>query len=478
MKSSSWLKEEKGDLDCALIMCPGWGVSQPPVGISYLKGFLEKYAVSVRCFDLSVEFYKTFPEKRYWDLNYPEYFIESHKFAKYILPRWTSFADIYVKKILSHNPKLIGFSLFMSNINTSLLLAKQLKKYRPHLLILGGGAEVPRIKKVVGDKANCFSPVNENIFDDFDLLINGEGEEVLLEIFSLLERKRDFYDIDGIFYMDSNRVVVNNSRKLIDNLDILSPPDYSDFDLKNYTKEVLPLVTSRGCINHCTFCADSPLWKKYRYRSTEKVIEEIKFLINKYGVNQFEITDSTFNGNLKRVEEICDLIMRVGLDVRWSAKVTLRKEMSDALLNKMKKSGCCSLAYGVESGSQRVLRDMRKNIDLKEAKRIIRETYKAGIQVNCFFIIGYPTETEEDFKMTLDFIKENAEFIHRFDQITGCPIEEDSYLGLNLDKYGIIFKEDGWHNKEVTPRIRENRLRRFRELARELHKHYQCEVQL
>ena len=80
--------------------------------------------------------------------------------------------------------------------------------------------------------------------------------------------------------------------------------------------------------------------------------------------------------------------------------------------------------------------------------------------------------------MTLDFIQENAEFIHCFDQVTGCHIEEDSYLGLNLDKYGIAFREDGWYSKESTPQIRKERLNRFRDLARKLHRHYQCEVQL
>ena len=187
--------------------------------------------------------------------------------------------------------------------------------------------------------------------------------------------------------------------------------------------------------------------------------------------------DSIFNGDVQRVEKICDLIMKSGLNIQWSAKATLRKEMSYALLRKMKEAGCCSLGYGLESGSPRVLRDMRKNIDLEEAKRIIRDMHKVGIQANCFFIIGYPTETEEDFQLTLNFVKENVGFIHHFEQVTGCHIEEDSYLGLNLDRYGIVLKQDGWYSKESTPQIRRQRYDKFRELARKLHKHYKCEVQ-
>jgi hypothetical protein len=187
--------------------------------------------------------------------------------------------------------------------------------------------------------------------------------------------------------------------------------------------------------------------------------------------------DSTFNGDVERVERICDLIIASRLDIQWTAKATLNNKMDFEILKKMQRSGCTDLSYGVESASPSVLKDMRKNIDLEDAKKIIMDTCKAGIRANCFFIIGYPTETEEDFHLTLNFIKENAEFIFRFDQITGCHIEEDSYLGLNLDKYGIVFKEDGWHSKDSTPQIRLDRLRRFRELARQLHKHYQCEVQ-
>ncbi|MFH1191642.1 MAG: radical SAM protein [Candidatus Omnitrophota bacterium] len=471
--------KEKYSLDLALVMCPAWGVQQPPVGISYLKGFLKERGISVSCFDLSLDLYKVFVEKKYWDLNYPEYFIDRQLCEKYILPFLWPFINKWANQILDLNPKVVGFSLFMSSSFASLLLAQQLKKLNPELVIIGGGPEVTRFKRILVDSIRRFASLNDEIItsDTFDLLIDGEGEETLYEILSLLKQGRDFQSVKGAVYMRDGKIVANEARKLLDDLDVLPSADYDDFTLEGYARITLPLVTSRGCVNRCTFCADSPLWKVYRYRSAEKVLEEIKFLVEKHNKKEFEIMDSTFNGNIRRVERICDLILESKLNIRWSAKVILNKGMSYELLKKMKEAGCSSLAYGIESGSPRVLKDMRKNNDFEEAKRIIKDTWRSGIQVNCFFIIGYPTETEEDFELTLDFIKENAEFIYCFDQITGCHIEEDSYLGLNLDNYGIIFKEDGWYSQHSTPEIRKERLGRFRSLARELHKHYQCEVQ-
>jgi radical SAM superfamily enzyme YgiQ (UPF0313 family) len=165
------------------------------------------------------------------------------------------------------------------------------------------------------------------------------------------------------------------------------------------------------------------------------------------------------------------------LDLIWSAKAACDKKMTYDLLVKLKQSGCAALSYGVESGSPAILKDMRKNTNIDEIERIIRDTHRVGIEANCFFLIGYPTETEDDFQMTLDFIKRNAAAIYRFDQVTGCHIEEDSHLGLNWKEYGIIFKEDGWYSRESNPVIRRERLARFKDLARNLHKHYKCEVQ-
>ena len=464
--------------DIVLVMCPAWGVLQPPVSISYLKSFLSRQGITVRCIDLSLDLYNQFPEKKFWDLNYPEYFILPPLFNNKVLPTVTPLLDRWAQKILSARPKVIGFSLYMSNLNTSLLLATHLRVLDPGVLIVGGGAEVNRIKRVAVDGIKAIAPINQDIFNIFDALIIGEGEQSLWELVSLLKRGHDYHTCDGIIYTQGGEIVANKDRGLLGDLDMLAAPDFDDFVLDEYLTTALPLVTSRGCINRCTFCADSPLWKTYRVLSPQKVFDDIENLIKKYGVMNFEIVDSTFNGDLRRVEEICDYIITSGINITWSAKATIREGMSYGLLKKMREAGCCSLGYGIESASSQVLKDMKKNMDIDQAKRVIKDTHRAGIQANCFFIIGYPTETEEDFQQTLDFIEENAAYINSFGQVTGCHIEEDSYLGLNVARYGIAFKDDGWYSRVSTPQIRRERLERFKTLARKLHRHYKCEVQL
>jgi len=467
----------KKTTDIVLVMCPGWGVTQPPVGISYLKGFLEQSGIKTQCLDLNVELYKSFSEKKYWELNYPEHFMIPETFEKDILPGLRPFLSSWAKQILSYKPKIVGFSLFMSNVNAAILLAKELKKMNPHLIIVAGGPEVSRFKKIVVDKGQRMAVLNQELLTCFDLLIEGEGEYILQELMQRVRERVDIYDLENTFFQTNEKIILSKQRLPIKDLDVLAPPDFSDFSFEKYTQKTLPLMTSRGCVNRCAFCADSPLWKNYRQQSAAKAFQDIHFLIKKYGIKNFEIVDSIFNADIGRLEKICDLINEAGIRIRWSAKATIRKEMTPALMAKMKKAGCADLGYGIESGSPRVLSEMRKNLVLCDAEKVIRDTYEAGIRANCFFLIGFPTETEEDFNLTMDFISKNAPYIWRFDQITGCHIEEDSYLGSHLNEYGVTLEKGGWCSDKSTPDIRRQRLNRFRDFARQLHSHYQCEVQ-
>jgi hypothetical protein len=468
---------QNAGLDIALVLCPGWGVTQPPVGISYLKSYLSANGYKAQCIDLSLELYKQFEEKKYWDLNYPQFFIEPELFEDYILPRLAQPIARWAKHILALPAETIGFSLYMSNLLVSNLLALKLKQLKPGIKIIGGGPEVTRIKRVFSGQRLWSAPITIDIFKAFDVLIEGEGEQTLTEWLSKQKQQLKQPDTKGLMFEQQGKVTINKPRPLLSDLEPVNIPDFSDFLLDEYQVPVLPVVTSRGCVNHCSFCADSPLWKTYRTVSAEKTVEALEVLAGKHQINNFEIVDSVFNGSIKRLEMICDRIIDRSLDIRWSAKACLNRAMDIALLNKMKKSGCQSLSYGLESGSETVLKSMRKNIDLKQAQRIIKQTKQAGIQANCFFIIGYPTETEQDFQKTLDFISRNAKYIDRFDQVTGCHIEEDSYLGRNLDKFGIEFRPDGWYCRGNTPEVRKQRLQRFKEHAQRLHKHYVCQVQ-
>lgn len=466
-------------LDLALIMCPVWGAVQPPVGISYLKGYLNRFGVRTQCFDLSFDLHQATPEKKYWDLNHPDYFTDFRLFENEAAPLLAPWIEPWTERILSCRPDMVGFSLFMSSIHASVILARCLKKKKPDLILFGGGPEVTRLQQVLVGKMTKFADLREEALlgNVFDFLVLGEGEETVRELVMSKRRGEDLYKVDGILYQRGGVIVENPSRAMIPNLDILEPPDYTDFEVHNYVRKALPLVSSRGCFNRCTFCADSPLWKTYRFCSAQKVVGDIKVLVEKFKIYEVEFADSLFNGNIARVGQICDLILKSGLKIQWVAKAAFHNGMDLELLKKMRRAGCRSLAYGVESGSPRVLSHMRKNMDLALAEKVIRDTFLAGIEADCFFLIGYPTETEEDFSMTLDFIKQNSKYIHSFAQVTGCHIEEDSFLGRHLEENGISREEDGWHSKESTPEIRRRRLQRFKALARELHGHYQCEVQ-
>lgn len=435
-------KRKQKRIDIALAVCPTWDISQPPIGIAYLKAFLEQNGFNAKCFDFNIELFNHFKTDKWWNLNKPDAFMSEKQFNREIKPVLQPMVKKWAEQIVSQNPKFIGLSLYMSTVNASIMLAKEIKSRQPDILIIAGGPEVSRIS----DRLR-----SEGLFD---FLVDGEGELAILKI---LQEKRSKHSICH--------------EEFIHDLDTLPFPDYSDFNLQIYKRFYqLPLLTSRGCIGNCTFCADKPLWKTYRFRHAESVYNEIAYMGDKYSIKNFELIDSTLNGNLTELSKFCDILIEKKADIKWSGKAILRKEMTPQLLQKMKNAGCMSLAYGLESGSQKVLDNMRKNLKVEDAKRIIRDTYNAGIDICCFIIYGYPTETDKDFEQTLRFIRQNYKFIKEFGQITGCHIEYNSYLGKNLEKHGIEFKDDGWHSRYSTPEIRDNRRQKLKELLESLYK--------
>jgi radical SAM superfamily enzyme YgiQ (UPF0313 family) len=221
--------------------------------------------------------------------------------------------------------------------------------------------------------------------------------------------------VKGIAYKLNKKIFVTKTRPLIKNLDELPFPARHHLDMSKYRESnttnssIARILSSRGCTGRCIFCVwNSVLFqKRFRARSAKNVVDEIEFLIGKYGVKYVYIDDDTFTIDKDRVLEICDLIKKKKINKKISWGTLSRVDTIDAkMLKAMKEAGCDLIVYGVESGSQKILNNMKKGITLGRIREIIKETKRNKIRVHATFMFGAPGETKETIRKTIDFAKE------------------------------------------------------------------------
>lgn len=169
--------------------------------------------------------------------------------------------------------------------------------------------------------------------------------------------------------------------------------------------------TTRGCIRKCVYCSD---WREMSYRrmSGRRIFDEIVHQLGRHPRKGFFLFgDAILNSSMKELGIFCDLVIAAKLPISWGGNAIVRPEMTPAFLAKMRAAGCCGLYYGVESGSGRVLKDMRKGVQPALNARVLRDTQNAGIETTAMWIVGFPTETEDAFRESLDFVATHAEGI-------------------------------------------------------------------
>jgi len=221
---------------------------------------------------------------------------------------------------------------------------------------------------------------------------------------------------------------------------------------------------------------------KYRTRSPEDVVEEIKTYVTK-GIKHFTFNDLLINGDVFVLEEMCDKIIKERLNIDWIANAIPMKNLTKKRLRKMKNAGCNTLMFGVETGSERVLKDMGKYFTVKDAKKVLRNSRKIGITTWVNFMVGYPTEQKEDFQKTLRFVEKNRRNISKICVANMCGVMYNSKLMDRRKEYDVVFPEDDavteimWYTKDKknTYEIRRERLKimlqKFKELDLEVHQH-------
>ena len=249
----------------------------------------------------------------------------------------------------------------------------------------------------------------ENIFVDYAFM--GEAEYSIVEFVDQIEQFGivKFPDkIEGIVYKPNGQIFKHPVTPRIENLDELPFPSYDLLPLEKYfetgsTEKVITMMTSRGCPNNCIYCADPVLYgHKYRSRSAKNVVDEMKYLIQNHQIKHIVFYDANFNADKERVKQICKLLINEKLDVTWRARV--RADMIDReSVELMKNAGCTELSIGVESGSERMLKILKK----KETKNQIRDAFNLIKEYDIwsvgYFMFGIPGETTMDADETIMF---------------------------------------------------------------------------
>jgi len=332
----------------------------------------------------------------------------------------------------------VGFSLMTPQLMTALAASTLLKELRPELPIVLGGAHFDSTKGDTFSMASCF-----------DFAVYGEGEYALLKA---CQNIRDngvrgpkgienlqacVQDIPNVVYRDrqTGNVVENPSGGFIKELDELPSVDYDLVDITKYSiptmagKYVLSMMLSRGCPFKCTFC-DAPITMgtKLRFWSMDRIIQDIKYYKEKYGVTNFVFKDSTFTAKKKWAFEFCQRLIDEKLDIKWRCN-TRANLVPAPLLNLMAAAGCYVINFGVESGDPEVLKRIEKEVDLEEVVDAFERCRKLGIRTYATFLMGNPGETETTARATINFAKRIRPSLCMFFVSTaypGTPMYDDA----------------------------------------------------
>jgi radical SAM superfamily enzyme YgiQ (UPF0313 family) len=386
-----------------------------PIGISYIASYIlnKNPSLNVKLIDYTVE--------------------------KFTPERWR-------KELEDFEPEVVGISILSVNYASGMHIARLTKEFNPDIVTVMGGVHA------------TMEP--DKCLDCCDIVVRGEGEATFFDL--LQDYELD--SIKGISFRRDGKVLHNEPREHIQNLDDLPFPAHSLFKMERY--KGFPswgIMGSRGCPYKCTFCSSPYMWdSKIRFRSAKNIVGEIEHLYNEFGIQSITFFDDTINIPQRRAIELCDEIVKRDLQRKISFVCQMRVNrplVSLELFRKMKEANFVHVAFGIENGSEKVLRSMRKSFKPQEAKEAIKMARKAGInRVEGFFMVGNWDETIWDVLKTWRFILcNNVE-----PAFSICvPFPGTDFYHLSK-RNGYIGDDPDWNSfNQVTPVVRTNTMSKF-----------------
>ncbi len=393
-----------------------YGALRPPAGLGYLAETLERNAIEHDILDMAVGY---------------------------------SINDLR-KKIISYNPDLIGISIMSFMYKRSYDIIRFAKQVKPTLHIIAGGPHISTFRE---------NAIKECPEIDYGVIM--EGEETLVE----LCRGDNESEINGLIYK-SNEAIVNNKERLFkEELDEIPFPKYEKFPLNKYVTEEIGIVSSRGCPYGCTYCpVKTTIGRRWRFRSAINIAEEIQYWYDK-GYRQFSILDDNFSLRQDRAIEVCDEIRKrnfKGLELNCNNGIRADRVNYEILKN-MKEAGFKYLAFGVEAGNDRILKNINKGETIEVTEAAIKNALDLGFKITLFFIVGSPGETMDDLQDSINLALKYPIFDARFYNLIPFPqsrlydwVKENNYFICDPEEY--LNTSSHWDYKPVfeTPEMDRN----------------------
>lgn len=308
-------------------------------------------------------------------------------------PIWSEVAGV----VQRYRPRVVGVSCKSQTFAAGCRVAGIVKRLFPDATVVVGG---PHVSMVGGDVLDC---------PDIDIAVRGEGERTLVEVLEAIEAGRSVEGVAGVIRRADGQAVMNPPRDLIENLDELSFPHQAarhvlhEFAL--YPPEAFNHIFAiRGCPYNCYFCGSRNVWtRRVRGRSVTNVLAELEELY-RLGLRSVHFDDDTFGVKLSYVRELCEGIMARCPGMAWSCELHVNL-VTDELVSTMASAGCTSIQLGVESGNNEILRQIRKGFVIDKAIAAADTIRRHGVQVQAFFMVGFPQETEQTLADTVAAMK-------------------------------------------------------------------------
>jgi len=431
-----------------------------PLGLGYIAAVLEKKGHSVEIYDAewNVDWGHARPSLKYpltyLAKNWYKYFNALQNPEHEV---WHEVEGIFRER----DPQVIGITCRALDLPSAQILARIAKNINKEIVVVLGGPGATTCTEMVLQ--------DENI----DFAVRGEGEITMAELLKAFQTpKPDFHSIDGLSFRESGRIVNNKNRALIEDISTLPYPArhlllYADkLPRERYKVMQGELVTSRGCPYLCTFCANYSVWgsRKSRMRKAEDVVEEILHQKDTYEVQTFVFWDDLFTTNRERAVKICNLLLEKKANVNWIC-LARADTIDNELVSLMKQAGCIQVQVGIESGSDRILKKMRKGITVEQIKEAAELLNRNDMFWYAFLLIGIPGETREEMEASMRLIPELKPSIAElsvFAPYPGSPLHEELKAGSLLKEQDYLHADflnvDYCYTGSMSPR-------EFRKLA-------------